>query len=404
MASLLARQRRWSLASYLAASVVAAAAIAQYARAQQSTASTAVSRPGQKSDAQRDKFAEWDANGDGYVTRQEFPSRMPASRFDLVDTDSDGRISRAEDVAYRGRNRGRQTPQDSSRPTATDRDAARSLGLPENTRIEKDLIYATVGGRRLPLDLYLPAGSGRPLPLVIWIHGGGWKGGSKNGVNRASPILRRGYALASVEYRLSGEAIFPAAIEDCKAAVSFLRRNARKYQFDPDRFGVWGSSAGGHLVALLGTTNDVGDFNTHPISKKTPPVVQAVCNWFGPTDFLRMNDFPGRIDHDAPGSPESRFIGGPIQENKEKAARANPITYASKSDPPMLIMHGEVDQSVPYNQSQLLHAALQAAGAKSTLYKVKKAGHGFRGAVDTPEQLFDRVADFFDQNLKAPPK
>ena len=206
--------------------------------------------------------------------------------------------------------------------------------------------------------------------------------------------------MASVEYRLSGEAVFPAAIEDCKAAVSFLRFHAREYNLDPQRFGAWGSSAGGHLVALLGTTNDVGVFDTHDICKKAAPTVQAVCDWFGPTDFLRMDDFPGRIVHDSIESPESRFIGGPIQEHKEKTAQANPITYVSKSDPPLLIMHGEVDQAVPYNQSELLYAALQQSGVESTLYKVAEGDHGFRGSVDSRDKLLNRVAEFFDRQLK----
>jgi acetyl esterase/lipase len=264
----------------------------------------------------------------------------------------------------------------------------------------KDLIYAVVGDRKLPLDLYIPEKSKQALPLVIWIHGGGWRSGSKANPRKALSLLKHGYAVASVEYRLSGEAIFPAAIEDCKAAVSFLRLNAAKYNLDPNRFGAWGSSAGGHLVALLGTTNDVSDFNTHDVCKQASPAVQAVCNWFGPTDFLRMNDFKSRIDHDSPSSPESKFIGGSIQKNKQQVARANPITYVSKSDPPMLIMHGDVDQLVPFNQSELLIAALRKQKVESTLYKVKRGDHGFGGAVDKPEKLFKLVVNFFDKQLK----
>jgi acetyl esterase/lipase len=272
--------------------------------------------------------------------------------------------------------------------------------LPEGTKVTKDIIYQKVGDRELPLDLYIPPGASEPLPLIIWIHGGGWKGGSKNGINRCADVLKHGYALASVEYRLSGEAIFPAAIEDCKAAISYLRWKAPKLGIDPDSFGVWGSSAGGHLVALLGTTNDVLDFDTHSVTKMASPTVQAVCNWFGPTDFLRMNDVTGGIDHDAANSPESLFIGGPIQDHPEKAQRANPVTYVSPSDPPMLLMHGDNDQSVIYNQSELLYRALQKAGVKSQLYKVKNGGHGFRNADESPEALSARAIAFFDKQLK----
>lgn len=340
-------------------------------------------------------FDQWDTNHDGYVSKPEFPDRFPESRFNQVDTDKDGRISRAEDDAFRRNNRNARAAANQSANVNQNRDSR----IPEGTRIDKDIVYETVMGRDLLLDLYRPANTTGPLPLIIWIHGGGWRGGSKNGINRCVGMLERGYAIASVEYRLSGEAIFPAAVEDCKAAVSFLRLNAKTYGLDPNRFGAWGSSAGGHLVAMLGVTNDDATFDTHPVTRKASPKVQAVCNWFGPTDFLRMNDFPGKINHDSPESPESLFIGAPIQENKELVRKANPITYISRSDPPMLLMHGDKDQSVPFNQSELLHAALQKAKVPTTLYKVRNGGHGFKGADESEEALFKRAARFFEETL-----
>ncbi|MEM7477525.1 MAG: alpha/beta hydrolase fold domain-containing protein, partial [Planctomycetota bacterium] len=247
-------------------------------------------------------FDGWDKNNDGFVTRSEFPTRLPQRNFSLADANKDGKISRKEDSDFRSRLK--QQPKGW--------EGANLPKLPEGTVTFRNLIYEIVGDRELPLDLYIPKHD-KPLPLVIWIHGGGWKSGSKNGINRCRKLLEHGYALASVEYRLSGEAIFPAAVEDCKAAVSFLRLNAKKYQLDPKRFGAWGSSAGGHLVAMLGTTSDGDDFDTHPVCKQASSSVQAVCNYFGPSDFLRMNDIPGKIDHDADDSPESLFLGGPIQ-------------------------------------------------------------------------------------------
>ncbi len=340
-----------------------------------------------QSATRRNSFDTWDANGDGFVSRDEFPERLNPRTFDRVDTNGDGRLSREEDEAYRNRDRS------AGRTNRTNR-------LPQGIVAHRNLVYASVGERKLLLDLYLPSGAAEPVPVVIWVHGGGWRKGSKEGISRTHELMKRGYAVASVGYRLSGEATFPAAIEDSKAAVSFLRLNATKYGVDPDRFGAWGSSAGGHLVALLGVTNDVRVFDTHQVSSKATSKVQAVCDWFGPTDFLRMNDFKGRIDHDAAGSQESEFIGGPIQENREKVARANPITYVSESDPPFLIMHGEVDQSVPYNQSELLYAALEKAGVEATLYKVVNGDHGFRNAVDSQEKLIEMTADFFDRLFK----
>ena len=275
---------------------------------------------------------------------------------------------------------------------------------PEGFVAHRNLVYATVDGRDLRLDLYVPAAKpADPMPLVVWVHGGGWRGGSKEALGRPGPILEHGgYILASVEYRLSGEAIFPAAIADCKAAVRWLRANAAKYGIDPARLAVWGSSAGGHLVALLGTAWEVREWDAmHPQHQDVSSKPTVVCNWFGPTDFLRMNDFEGRIDHDAADSPESRFVGGPIQDHPDNARAANPITYVTADDPPMLLMHGEKDLSVPFNQSELLHAALEKAGVESRLYKVVDADHGFRNATqDTPESIFGMVADFLDGHLK----
>lgn len=276
----------------------------------------------------------------------------------------------------------------------------RKVRLPAGATVVRDIVYTTLGERKLHLDLYRPVTISKLSPLVIWIHGGGWKNGNKRPPGPALDLLERGYAVAGVEYRLSGEAIFPAAIEDCKAAVSFLRLNAKKYHIDPKRFGAWGSSSGGHLVAMLGTTGDIKTFDTHPVAKQASSKVQAVCDWFGPTDFLRMNDIKGRIDHDSPTSPESRFIGGAIQKNQAKVQRANPITYVSPTDPPFLIMHGDNDQLVPFAQSELLHAALNKAEVKSTLHKVDGGGHGFRGAKESRDELVQRVVKFFDRTLK----
>ncbi len=277
--------------------------------------------------------------------------------------------------------------------------------LPAGIVKHSNVVYATIGDRALRLDVYARARiPDKPGPVIVWVHGGGWRNGSKDRINRSLPLLERGYGLVSVGYRLSGEAIFPAAIADVKAAIRWVRANAGEYGFDPKRIGAWGSSAGGHLVALLGTAHEVEEWDRiHEENADQSSRPDAVCNWFGPSDFLRMNDFPGRIDHDAPDSPESLFIGGPIQERRDETQRANPISYITADDPPMLHMHGENDQSVPYNQSELLHAALSEAGIETELYRVRGADHGFRGMQgDTPESLADRVAAFFDKTIGAP--
>ena len=225
----------------------------------------------------------------------------------------------------------------------------REQPLPDGIVKHADVVYASIDGRDLVLDVYAPkAKSAELIPVVVWVHGGGWRGGSKDGIRRSVPILSHGFGLVSVGYRLSGEAKFPAAIADVKAAIRWVRANASRYGFDPERLGAWGSSAGGHLVALLGTAHEVAEWDSmHEENAGVSSRPTAVCNWFGPTDFLRMNDFPGRINHDAPDSPESLFIGVPIQENPDKTQRANPIRYITPDDPPMLHMHGEKDGSVP---------------------------------------------------------
>lgn len=259
----------------------------------------------------------------------------------------------------------------------------------------EDLEYGRGSGRAMLLDLYLPESTGKPLPLIIWIHGGAWMAGSKNDSSPALRFTTEGYAVAHVGYRLSQEAKFPAQIYDCKAAVRWLRGNAAKYDLDAKRFVAWGASAGGHLVALLGTSGGVADLEGNVNESKESSRVQAVVDWFGPTDFLHIGEPESDLRHNAPDSPESRLIGGPLLENKDKGANASPITYVSKDAPAFLIMHGDRDRTVPFNQSELLYAALKKAGVDATLVPLKGAGHGFGG----PEAI-NPVRDFLKRCLK----
>ncbi len=283
----------------------------------------------------------------------------------------------------------------SARANEADEPEARTSRVPEVTRILRDLEYVPGGHERQKLDLYLsPQSEGSDtLPLVVWVHGGAWMAGSKENCPIVN-FLEYGFIVASINYRLSQHAIFPAQLEDCKAAIRFLRANANQYNIDPNRIGVMGASAGGHLVALLGTTGDVNDFDKGPnlsVSSK----VQAVCDYFGPTDFTKMSDFESEMDHDAPDSPESKLLGGPVQDNHEACKKANPITYISKNDPPFLICHGDKDMTVPHNQSVLLNEALKKAGVDVKFHTVKGGGHGFHD----PE-VDQMVFMFFDKHLK----
>jgi acetyl esterase/lipase len=186
-------------------------------------------------------------------------------------------------------------------------------------------------------------------------------------------------------------------IHDCKGAVRFLRANAAKSGLDANAFGAWGSSAGGHLVALMGAAGDAneleGDVGGNVgVSSR----VQAVCDFFGPTDFLAMKGLPSTIRHMSADSPESQLLGSPVTEVLDRARQASPVTYVSKDAPPFLIVHGDKDMLVPYQQSELLHAALTRAGVASELYIVKGGGHGGFSDPAVPE----KVRSFFLKTLK----
>jgi acetyl esterase/lipase len=246
---------------------------------------------------------------------------------------------------------------------------------PERLTTHRDLAYAPGGHPRQTLDLYLPP-SAAPLPLIIWIHGGAFRMGSKAD-DVPADYLTLGYAVASLNYRLSQHALFPAQIEDCKAAVRWLRAHAGAYGLDPARFGAWGSSAGGHLAAMLGTTGAARELEVGQhldVSSR----VQAVVDYYGPTDFLQMDAQrpPDGMLHDPADSPESQLVGGAIQEHPERVARANPISYVTADAPPFLVVHGNRDPLVPYQQSVLLVNALRAAGAPVQFYTVAGGGHG----------------------------
>ena len=274
-----------------------------------------------------------------------------------------------------------------------------------------DVPYATLSPAQ-KLDLYLPDGPG-PFPLVINIHGGGFRMGDKGMLDApiAEALLARGIAVASIDYRLSDEAKFPAAIEDAKAAVRYLRANAVRYHLDPERFLAFGQSAGGNLASLVGTTGNAAVFDNpalgHPgVSSK----VSAVIDWFGPSQFLQMDPQAREQgcppDHGAADSPESAYLGAPIATVPDKVRAASPITYIDPEDPPFLLQKGTEDCLVPVGQSQLLAQALGKAGVPVELEMLKGAGHGDMG-LSTPIFLSEanvaRVVAFAEQHLKPSP-
>jgi acetyl esterase/lipase len=266
----------------------------------------------------------------------------------------------------------------------------------------KDVAYASASPTQT-LDVYLPTGDG-PFPLVINVHGGGFTMGDKSNPALADQLLAAGYAVASVNYRLSGEALAPAQIEDVKAAVRYLRANAADYKLDPDRFAAFGQSAGGNLVALLGASCGADAIEGASLGNAdASSCVQAVVDWFGPIDFLQMDaQFAGTscpVTHDAADSPESKLVGAPIQTVPEKVKVMNPITYIDGDEPPYLIQRGSADCNVPPAQSQLLYDALAAKNGadKMTITLLEGAGHG--GAEFEAEANVTVVVDFLNAAL-----
>jgi acetyl esterase/lipase len=254
-----------------------------------------------------------------------------------------------------------------------------------------DLAYTTVP-RRLALDLYTPAGT-PPFPVVVWIHGGSWVSGDRD-IFPGHPALRlreRGYAVATIDYRLVPEGFFPAQSYDCKAAVRWLRGNAETYGLDRNSIGAWGASAGGHLAALLGTSGgmaeleDLGQGNAGESSR-----VQAVVDWFGPTDY-RLVDAEQQLT-------AALLLGCPIPVCPDKAALASPVSHVDGTDPPFLIQHGTADRVVPIVHSERLHGELLAAAVGSTFTRIEGAGHATIEFL-TAENLA-RIDAFLDAELR----
>jgi acetyl esterase/lipase len=262
---------------------------------------------------------------------------------------------------------------------------------PPAVKVWRDLPYIEHGGPRNRLDLYRPQNAGGALPVVVWIHPGAWQQGSKE-LCPAVLLVTKGYAVASVNFRLAQDAAFPAQIEDCKAAIRWLRANAVKYRLDAAHIGVWGASSGGHLAALLGTTGRVKELEGSGGNLEQSSRVQAVVDWFGPSDFT----MPYKLDDDA-ASVVAMLIGRADAKNREKLRRASPVAYVDRDAAPFLIMHGAEDDVVPVAQSELLAAALKKAGVEVKLVIIKGTGHG--GIGFGAAENWNLIEDFFAKHL-----
>ncbi len=268
---------------------------------------------------------------------------------------------------------------------------------PPGVKAIRDVDYVGGGNARQMLDLYVPeAKSGKPRPLVVFIHGGGWENGSKASCGVIFAFMKGGaYAGASLNYRLTDQAIWPAQIHDVKAGIRWLRAHAAEYHFDPDRIAVMGISAGGHLVSLLGVTGGVkeleGTLGAHAgVSSR----VQCVIDFCGPSDFLTFGGKGSIINENDPKSAPGKLLGGGVKDKQDLARAVSPVTYVTKDAAPFLIVHGDRDNLVPLDQAREFRETLVKAGVPVALIIGKGGGHVF-----FTQELVDRMQDFLDARL-----
>ena len=275
--------------------------------------------------------------------------------------------------------------------------------------IDVDYVGDGIIGHKL--DVHLPTTGKAPFPVVICIYGSAWFSNNSKGATfydgLGQRLLKEGFAVVSINHRSSSDAKFPAQIQDVKAAIRFIRANSGDFSLDSNFIGVTGWSSGCHLAALTVTNNTIKKGTINEINvdiegslgkfTASSSQVNAVVDWFGPTNFLAMDSCGSQFSHDDAKSPESSVIGGPIQENKYKVTLANPIYYVDKRNPPFLIIHGNKDPLVPYCESEMLYEKLHKTGVKSDLVTVSEGGHGPGVLID---KYYDRMIAFFKNEVK----
>jgi acetyl esterase/lipase len=274
--------------------------------------------------------------------------------------------------------------------------------IPEGTEIHLNIAYAADTLAKHTLDLYIPLHNEKTPPLLIWIHGGGWKSGNKFGdMDYMKPtlkaILDNGFAVASIDYRVSTDAIFPAQIQDCNQAINYLYKNSGKYHFQKDRIAVIGFSAGGHLASLIATSNNNRIKAFYYNKERTQFKIKAAIDFFGPSDFIaRIGSMP--LDEGDQKTTTTSLLGAQPAERPDLAKFASPTTYVDKSDPPFLIFHGDKDQLVPVTLSKLLDSYLRLANVRSEFVVVPGAPHG--GEMFGSEDIKNKILAFLNTHLK----
>jgi acetyl esterase/lipase len=274
--------------------------------------------------------------------------------------------------------------------------------FPKGTTIYSNIHYAADTLTKHTLDIYVPAKSEKKVPLVIWIHGGGWRQGDKYGdmenmKTTLNAILANGYAIASINYRYSTTAIFPAQIQDCNQALDFLYRNSEKYLLDKDNMAVIGFSAGGYLASLIGTSNN-NKIKAFYVNEKQPDFkIKGVIDFYGPSDFIaRIGSM--LLDEGEQKSTSTALLGAQPLQRPDLAKTASPTTYIDKNDPPFLIFHGDKDQTVPITLSKLLDSYLKLANVQSDFVIVQDAQHG--GTLFNSQDIKNKIILFLKMHLK----
>lgn len=270
-----------------------------------------------------------------------------------------------------------------------------------------DLAYAPVSNAQ-KLDLFLPETGEGPFPVIVHIHGGGFAAGHKRSYRTLASyrVLERGYALVTIDYRLSGEAMFPAGLQDLRAAIRWLRAHAAEYRLDSDRIAAFGGSAGGNFAAMACVTAAVPLFDDPALGDRRYPCdVKAAVDWFGPTDLSKMDaqltaSGAGPANHSLADSMESKYLGARLSEVPERVRAANPMTYINEAMCPILIQHGTADAVVPFQQSVEFAECIrrQVCADRVELDLLEGAGH------DDPafftDRNFARVIEFLDRRLR----
>lgn len=330
-------------------------------------------------------FKSLDQNKDKLLTAKEFTGSHP-DIFTHVDKTYDGALSEKEYKAYS--NAQKKIIQEKEK-------------IPAGTLVYNNIPYTSNPHHRQYLDLYMPANAdtSKPIPLVIWVHGGGWRQGSKIFTGQQTRLVNKSFAVAAINYRLSKHAPYPAQLHDCKAALRYLRKHAANFGIDPDRIGVWGSSAGGHLVALMGTTGDEPAFEGNVGVTGVSSKVQAVNDWYGPTEMFKMYDLLKSQEpegSDLSEFPIPKLFGGMPGEKDDLIKEGSPIFQVDADNPPFLIMHADGDLVVPLEQSTLFQKELDRHNVPNEMHIIDMDKHAFfRGKRE--ENI---VHNFFIRTLK----